>query len=57
MKIDFVRVVQALKEIGYSGYFTLEADSYLKKYDAENVFKGMKELADSARRLADMFEN
>lgn len=57
MKIDFAGVVQALKEIGYSGYFTLEADCYLKKYDAENVYKGMKELADSARRLADMFES
>ena len=56
MKIDFVGIVQALKEIGYSGYFTLEAASYLKKYDAENVFKGMKELSDSARRLADMFD-
>ncbi len=57
MKIDFAGIVQALKEIGYSGYFTLEAGSYLGKYHAENVFKGMKELADSAKKLAGMFEN
>ena len=31
MDIDFVSVVSALKEIKYSGYFTLEADAYLEK--------------------------
>lgn len=57
MQIDFVGIVHALKEIGYKGYFTLEADCYLKKYDADNIFKGIKELADAAKWLADMFEN
>ena len=57
MKIDFVGIVQALKEVDYRGYFTLEANCYLKKYDVENVFVGMKELADSARWLAGIFEN
>jgi len=56
MNIDFTRVVKALKSINYSGYFTLEADSYLKKFDASNVHEGIKDLYNAARRLADMFE-
>lgn len=56
MQIDFAAVVSALKEIDYSGYFTLEADRFLKDYTPENVFDGIKKLADSARRLADMYE-
>lgn len=56
MDIDFVQIVKALKEIGYIGYFTLEADAYLKDYTSENVFSGIKEMADSAKRLAKMFE-
>jgi len=57
MNIDFAPIVKALKEIGYDGYFTLEADQHLRKFTAENVFDGMKELAAAARSLADMFEN
>ena len=56
MDIDFEPVVRALKNIGYSGYFTLEADYFLPKYTGENVFDGILELSKSARRLADMFE-
>lgn len=56
MKIDFEAVVRALKEIGYSGYFTLEADQFLATYTEENVFTGIKRLADAAKRLADMYE-
>lgn len=55
MNIDFSDMVSALREINYKGYFTLEADSFLKKYDESNVFEGVKELANSARRLADEF--
>ncbi len=59
MKIDFEKVVRALKKIGYKGYFTLEADAYLSscRYTSENVFDGIKELAASAKKLANMFEN
>ena len=57
MDIDFVPVVKALKEIDYKGYFTLEADCYMKAYNRENAFEGVKKLSESARRLADMFEN
>lgn len=57
MNIDFEKVVKTLKEINYDGYFTLEAEQYLKKYDEFNVFEGVKELALSAKKLALMFEN
>lgn len=56
MSIDFNAVVKALKDINYQGYFTLEADRYLNKFSAENVFDGIKDLAESAKKLADMFE-
>lgn len=57
MNIDFTKVVKALKDIGYKGYFTLEADSYLKKFNETNVFDGLCDLRAAARRLADMFED
>ena len=56
MDVDFDPIVKALKEIGYAGYFTLEADAFLGKYSEENVFDGVVLLANSARKLADMFE-
>lgn len=57
MKIDFEAVLLALKEIGYHGYFTLESNLFLNTYADEDIFTGMKQLAISARRLADMYEN
>ena len=57
MEIDFKEVVAALKDINYSGYFTLEADKFLKDYSKENIFDGIKKLADSAKKLAEMYEN
>ncbi len=56
MQIDYPPIVKALKEIGYSGYFTLEACCYLSAYNKDNALDGVKKLADSARWLADMFE-
>ena len=56
MKIDFEAIVRALKEIGYKGYFTLEADRYLADYSDENIFAGVKQLSETVRRLADMYE-
>ncbi len=55
MQIDFDAVVKALKEIGYRGYLTLEADAYLHGRTPENVFEGMQNLAAAAKRLAEMF--
>ncbi len=57
MNIDFEAVVNSLRDIGYQGYFTLEVDTYLKDYNAENVHIGVAEMYKAARRLADMFEN
>lgn len=56
MDIDFAEIVKALREIDYNGYFTLEADNYLRGFSAEDVFDGIKDLYAAARRLADMFE-
>ena len=55
MNIDFSSVVKALKEIGYSGYFTLEAKSYLEGRNID-LLDGVTALKDSAKRLADMFD-
>lgn len=57
MDIDFDKIVKALKEIGYDGYFTLEADNYMKAYNKENAFEGVKKLAESAKILANKFDN
>ena len=54
--IDFDKVIRALKHKGYSGYLTLEADAHLRSYSAENVFEGIKIMAQAARKLSDMFE-
>ncbi len=56
MKIDFVPIVKALKEIGYDGYFTLEASYYLEKLPPEKFNEGVINLYNSAKKLADMFE-
>lgn len=56
MDIDFDSVVKALKEIDYGGDFTLEADAFLSAYTGENVLEGMIKLKQSARKLADKFE-
>ena len=55
MNIDFADVVSALKTVGYKGEFTLEADTYLSAYTPENVFDGVKKMAEAARGLADAF--
>lgn len=56
MSIDFDAVVKALREIGYSGYFTLEADAYLKKFDCLTVYDGVKNLCEAAKKLAETYE-
>ncbi|MBQ8732766.1 MAG: sugar phosphate isomerase/epimerase [Oscillospiraceae bacterium] len=57
MEMDFISIVSALKKIGYSGYFTLEADKYLNDRTPETVFDGIKTMALQARRLAELFES
>ena len=55
MQIDFDGIVNALKQIGYSGELTLEADQYLGKYTPETVFVGIQEMAATAKKLSGMF--
>ena len=56
MKIDFPPVMQALKDIGYSGWLTLEADEYCLDSTPETVPQKVQNLADAARKLADMMK-
>ncbi len=56
MNIDFVAVVNALKEINYDGYFTLEASRYLENFSNEKVSAGVKDLYNAAEKLRIMFE-
>jgi len=56
MKIDFEAVMKALKDINYKGYLTLEADTYLNNRTTdEDVFEGIKVMAETARRLTAMY--
>ena len=55
MDIDFVPIVKALQEINYSGFFTLET-MYMADYEIDNIPTGLKNLSQSVRRLADMFD-
>ena len=56
MSIDFEAVTAALKEVGYTGWVTLEAYNYLKDFAPEDAFKGLCDLSAAARRLATMLE-
>lgn len=51
MNINFEEIVKTLKEIDYKGYYTLEADQFLSKYTDENVFEGVKKLAEAVKKL------
>lgn len=54
MEIDFPPVMQALKNIGYQGWLTLEADEYCLDSTPETVMQKVQDLADAAHRLANM---
>ena len=56
MNIDFVPIVKALKEIGYDGYFTLEASRHLEKLPKDKVVDGVVNLYNSVVKLKNMFE-
>ena len=56
LNVDFPPIVKALKDIGYSGYFTLEAVEFLTIYSEDTVFDGVAKLQESAKKLAKMFE-
>lgn len=55
MAIDFDAVVQALKDIGYTGWLTLESGTYMTQLDASTAFKGVCDMAEAVRKLDKMF--
>lgn len=55
-KIDFSALVTALKEIGYEGDFTLEADHFLEKFPLPLVPDALALLYKTGRFLADQCE-
>lgn len=57
MDIDFTAVAKALKDIGYSGWFTLEADRHLADYAQEDAAAGVVEMADAMRRFVQLYES
>ncbi len=59
MSIEFEPIIAALKEIGYSGYFTLEADTFLKNrgFTPDNIFDGVKEMAAAAKKMSNYFDS
>jgi len=56
MKIDFSKVLAALKQINYRGDFTLEADRYLSDRNEETVFDGICQMAKVAREMANQLQ-
>jgi sugar phosphate isomerase/epimerase len=56
MQIDFPAVAKALKDIGYAGELTLEADAYLRGRTADNIFEGMQNMASAAKRLDELMK-
>ena len=56
MNIDYGKIVRALKKVGYSGYFTLEADNFLPQYNEDNVLDGLRKLRHAVGRLCEMYE-
>ena len=51
MNVDFAEIAKALKEIGYTGFLTLEANSYAQDGDAESLLLSAKQLLESVKRL------
>lgn len=50
--IPWDRVISALRDVKYSGWFTLEADQYLPGSSPEDAVLGLRKMALAARRLA-----
>ena len=55
MEIDFESVLWALAETGYGGELTMETD-YVGKYHSDHPEDGVRILFETARRLADRFD-
>lgn len=53
--IDFAPIVKVLKATGYTGWLTLEADSFLNQLPRDQAEAGVSRLADTARRLQELY--
>ena len=53
--IDFAAIARALRDIGYAGDLTLEADTHLSRFTPDTILTGMTEMANSLKRFAEMF--
>ena len=56
-RIDWVRVMKALADIGYRGDLTFEATSFLRDVPAELCADGERFMAKTGRQLISIFEN
>lgn len=56
MNVDFEEIIKALKEINYSGWFTLECGTCLAGLEPDTVFGGVQNMANAAKKLAQMFD-
>ena len=56
-KIDYISVCKALKEIGYEGDFTFEADSYYKNFPKDFCPQAAEFMCKVGRRLIAEIEN
>ena len=57
MNVNFEAIIRALKEINYSGWFTLECGNYLAGYDSNSVFYGVQDMANAVKKLAQMYDS
>lgn len=55
-KIDFSAITAALKEIGYSGYFTFEADKFLSGFPLDFADNAARFMHDTGRYLINMIK-
>lgn len=56
MKINFAKIIDSLKKIGYQGDVTLEADSYIKSFPLELYPQGAKFMAATAEYIRKKLE-
>ncbi len=54
--IDYGAVLEALCDVDYQGVFTLEAYKYINAVGADDIPARVREMAESAKNLAELFE-
>lgn len=54
--IDYLPILQALKQVGYQGQLTMEATEHIRSFGREELPQAMEALARTAMRLRNMLE-